>query len=556
MAFKSEKELEEFINNVANDLSDTDDPLELEESSESEDNCSVQSEVDDVISGGDEDDIPLSQLRGNILRGKNKHIWSSEPPLCSRTPIRNIVNIQRRTYNFESEKEVFMSLFSKPLEITVTFTNQEIEKRASKYTDQRFVHKTDAIEIEAFIGLLLFSAINKDNRKSVPDMWSPFSTPLYKSIMSDSRFRFLLLCLRFDDKDNRDREDKFAPVRTIWNIFIDKCRISYEPHTYVTIDEQLLGFRGKCPFRVYIQSKPDKYGIKVIAICDAKTYYMFDAIPYIGKGTEAKTAADYVLKLVESIKGSGRNVTYDNWFSSVPLADILVKDYNLTSIGTLRRNKPEIPPTFLPNKTKQPMTSQFAFDREKTLVSFTPKANKSVILLSTMHYNKDVNPHTNKPVIIDDYNATKGGVDTFDKMMHSYSTARGTRRWPLRFFFGMLDQAGINSMILYLLAKHPNKPANKYRSTFLKNLSLQLAEAHMKRRLATNLPRELNANIRAILNVPEEQIPGEPPAKLHKQARCVLCPRKNDKKVKITCIKCHQPVCPQHRQEICLNCVK
>ncbi|XP_026317851.1 uncharacterized protein LOC113228708 [Hyposmocoma kahamanoa] len=172
-----------------------------------------------------------------------------------------------------------------------------------------------------------------------------------------------------------------------------------------------------------------------------------------------------------------------------------------------------------------------------------------------MHYKEEINPSTSKPIIIDDYNATKGGVDTFDKMMHNYSTARGTRRWPLRFFFGMLDQAGINAMILYLKAKKPNTPAKKYRSGFLKNMALQLAKPHTKRRLQSNLPRELASTIRAILDIPEEIPEGEPPSKLQKQARCVLCPRKKYKKVKIVCTKCKKPVCPEHRREICLSCV-
>ncbi|CAG4985273.1 unnamed protein product [Parnassius apollo] len=97
-----------------------------------------------------------------------------------------------------------------------------------------------------------------------------------------------------------------------------------------------------------------------------------------GKETEAKTAADYVTKLAESIKGSGRNITFDNWFTSVPLADQLLKEYRLTCIGTLRKNIREIPPAFLPNKSKSALSSQFAFDREKTLVSFTPKLIASV----------------------------------------------------------------------------------------------------------------------------------------------------------------------------------
>ena len=43
----------------------------------------------------------------------------------------------------------------------------------------------------------------------------------------------------------------------------------------------------------------------------------------------------------------------------------------------------------------------------------------------------------------------KGGTDTFDQMCHSFTTARQTKRWPLRDFFGMLDQAGVNARIFH-----------------------------------------------------------------------------------------------------------
>lgn len=424
MSFLKEDEIVNYLIDIAEDGDEDFSMLDTEEPSDCEDNVSVHSDEDDVISGSDNDDVPLAQLRGNVLRGKNGHVWSSVAPSSSRTPQRNIVNLQRIPRaiieNIRDEKDAFMLLFSKLIDSIVKYTNQEIGRRAPKYKDQRYTNQTDLIEMQAFLGLLFFSAINKDNRKSAKEMWSPMSTPIYKCIMSESRYNFLLLCLRFDDKDSRDKEDRFAPIRELWMIFINSCRESYQPREYVTIDEQLLGFKGHCPFRVYISSKPDKYGMKIIAICDAKTYYMFDAIPYIGKGTEAKTAADYVTKLAESIKGSGRNITFDNWFTSVPLADLLLKDYNLTCIGTLRKNKREIPSSFLPNKNKTPLSSQFAFDQKKTLVSFTPKRNKSVLLLSTMHNKEEINPTSSKPIIIDDYNATKGGVDTFDKMMHSY----------------------------------------------------------------------------------------------------------------------------------------
>ena len=70
----------------------------------------------------------------------------------------------------------------------------------------------------------------------------------------------------------------------------------------------------------------------------------------------------------------------------------------------------------------------FGFQKDKVLVSFVPKWNKAVILVSSMHDSGVMDEATKKPEIILDYNMTKGGVDTCDKMCALYSVSRVTRR--------------------------------------------------------------------------------------------------------------------------------
>ncbi|KAJ8869672.1 hypothetical protein PR048_028665 [Dryococelus australis] len=90
-----------------------------------------------------------------------------------------------------------------------------------------------------------------------------------------------------------------------------------------------------------------------------------------------------------SIHGTGRNLTMYSWFMLVPLADVMLKDYNITVVGILRKNKREISPSFLPSRKTQVGSSQFAFESNKMLVSFCPKKGKSVLMLSTLHYKKN-----------------------------------------------------------------------------------------------------------------------------------------------------------------------
>ena len=119
------------------------------------------------------------------------------------------------------------------------------------------------------------------------------------------------------------------------------------------------------------------------------------------------TATDIVKRLVSPIENSNKNVTTDNWYTNIPLLHYLLEK-KTTLLGTMKKNKREIPPKFLPTTARQPGESMFGFQKDKVLVSFVPKRNKAVILVSSMHDSGDMDEATKIPEIILDYNMTKG----------------------------------------------------------------------------------------------------------------------------------------------------
>lgn len=108
------------------------------------------------------------------------------------------------------------------------------------------------------------------------------------------------------------------------------------------------------------------------------------------------------------------------------------------------------------------------------------KKKKAVIVLSTMHDYDTKDPDTNKPSQIQDYNITKGGVDTVDLMCSRISTSRRTQRWPMVVFFRLLDLAGINSRRIFQF----NSPGvkNNSRREYLFELALELMADNLKER--------------------------------------------------------------------------
>lgn len=357
-------------------------------------------------SGGSssDDNIPLSELfatkkrkrcmikpKSISLKGKNGHKWSTKVPQRSkRTARRNIVHFipgsKGGAKTCSTFSDYFLHFFSDDIVSTILcYTNDEIRKQSQKYTDKSStVAAVTKEELMGLFGILIMSAVKKDNHLNAKQMFdSKISGSFYKGCMSCERFLFLINCLRFDNKATREERvkmDAFAHIRDIWDIFIEKCRTSYIPSSYLTLDEQLLGFRGRCPFRMYIPSKPSKYGMKIVMLCDSSSKYMVDACPYLGKQKATKgvpLSNYYVQELTKSVHGSNRNITMDNWFTSVEIADKLLDDkFKLTIIGTLRKNKREIPPEMLNMKGREPNTSMFCFDKNKTLVSYMPKKTK------------------------------------------------------------------------------------------------------------------------------------------------------------------------------------
>jgi hypothetical protein len=133
------------------------------------------------------------------------------------------------------------------------------------------------------------------------------------------------------------------------------------------------------------RKKIAKYGVKIFALCDAKTFYCSNLEIYCAKQPPGpydvrNTPTDIVKRLVSPIENSYKNVTTDNWYTNISLLHYLLEK-KTTLLGTMKKNKREIPSQFLPKK----------------------------------------------PEIILDYNMTKGGVDTCDKMCALYSVSRVTR---------------------------------------------------------------------------------------------------------------------------------
>ncbi|XP_055918320.1 piggyBac transposable element-derived protein 3-like [Eupeodes corollae] len=304
-----------------------------------------------------------------------------------------------------------------------------------------FVCDLTSTELDAFIGILLAGGVSHNNMQDSSVLWRSDALPIFRAAMSYKRFLALSRYIRFDDgrtREFRQRSDKAAPIRDIWNFLNENLAKNYEPHETITVDEQLFPYRGKTKFTQFIPSKPAKYGIKIWWAYDSKTKYPLEGKLYTGRGEgeerESNQGQNVLLQLANRYSNTGRTLVADNFFTTLEGTKRLA-GIGLAFVGTVRSNKRFLPEEMKKNSSRPLLSSLFGFHENLVSVcSYVPKKNKAVNLLSTVHYSKDCRGEAMKPEAILLYNSNKAGVDCMDQMVTHFTSKRPTRRWTYAFF--------------------------------------------------------------------------------------------------------------------------
>jgi hypothetical protein len=284
---------------------------------------------------------------------------------------------------------------------------------------------------------------------------------------------------------------------------------------------------------------------------------------YLGHQPEAATAArntnricNLVKRLVNPWINTRRTITTDNYFTSAELAEDLL-GVQTTLVGTIRRNKKEIPRELQSDPHRSEQSSIFCFDRQLTLVSYVPKKRHAVILLSSHHHNKAIDDEQKKKLeIILYYNSTTGGVDRMDQMGQTYSCKRKTKRWPMTFFFNIVDAAAIAAFLVWTTKNSQwNEKKRHRRRLFSLQLGHDLVEFHIDRR--RQQPQAIQKDVRLAMQAIGQIITTPQSNKVSTtdvKRRCQLCSRERDQKVITRCASCSIPCCPDHHKVICSMC--
>ncbi|XP_048874855.1 piggyBac transposable element-derived protein 4-like [Brienomyrus brachyistius] len=566
-----------------NEAEDTEQYSDMDEQvSEEEDVVEYQSDIDTP----DESEKVTGAEAAPVVKSEIENIcWSSVPPdVHGRTAaekIRKTPGITRfavtRVSDIKTCFDLFMPLSLK--KVIIAMTNLEGKK---VYSDMW--HDIDEEQLDAYIGVLLLLGVYRSSNEATESLWDASTgRNIFRATMSLKTFQMITRVLRFHNKVTKARSDKLAPIRDVWERWVKRLSLMFNPGPEVTVDERFVPFRGRCPFRQYMPSKPGKYGIKIWAVCDAKTSFAWNLQIYTGKpagGIPKNQGKRVVLDMTAGLQG--HNITCASFFTSYDLGQELLKR-KLTMVGAIRKHKPELPTEILQVKDRAPLSSKFAFTDTTTIVSYCPNKSQNVILMSTFHKDAAVSPGSDKkPMIILDYNKNKGGVDNLDKLTATYTCQRMTRRWPMVVFYNILDVSAYNAFVLWThIHLGWNSTKKHRRRLFLEQLGNSLVKEHIQRR--ERVPRDpaAAALVRQLQSSPST--PSAPSARRRtsgpasssaspsskststaplrppdsKRKRCQVCPSNKDRKTNTLCFHCKKYLCKEHTESVsfCPTCI-
>ena len=264
----------------------------------------------------------------------------------------------------------------------------------------------------------------------------------------------------------------------------------YVPNETLTVNEQLVGYRGKIPGRTYMPSKPRKFGVKFFWLCEATTGFALHGIIYSGRKENnapyRNLTNDIVMNLCSLYYGTGRNIYVDRYFTTHELVSNSLSQ-KLTLVGNIMSNRREILSQFKLAKGREVESTKALYDHSNgiLLISYIPKENRNVLMMSFSHSDVSITDCHSKSTVIMDYNKHKGEVDTLDENCEEFNCLKKTNFWPMVINCNLINVATNNAFIVMRGVRKSSK-----RTEFLKRLCFQLAQAYVRKRKLIGLLKE------------------------------------------------------------------
>jgi hypothetical protein len=367
------------------------------------------------------------------------------------------------------------------------FFDDEILDKIVYWTNERAVHnkqsewtKLDKRELLNFLGLyVLMGQVKLPTQRHYWSTDNLYCQKYFRRVMVRNRFEAILKNLCFYNFKETDLNGRLFRVKGILEKIVQNIQSTVVPEENLSIDEELIKFKGRLIFRQYIANKSAKYGIKIFSLCSADGFVHNMEI-YGGKGTvdpdDDGFAASIVKKLMTKYLDQGYTLYMDNYYNSVQLAKFLY-NHKTYCAGTLRKNL-KLNPKHILNEKLKLGESIVAENGPIKIVKWKDK--REVLMITTKHsceFEEGANRRgvlKTKPDVIFEYNKYMAGVDRLDQMLSYYTNERRTKKWYLKVFFHLLEVSLWNAFLMKKKYLKLGGTFLEFRDDFVKNATFKM----------------------------------------------------------------------------------
>lgn len=143
-------------------------------------------------------------------------------------------------------------------------------------------------ELRKFLALIIIMGLI--SYPSIEDYWVtswPFAISTFSSIMSRDRFSLLLRFLHLNDSTKyipkgEPGYDPLYKLRPFVDPLIANFKAAFTLGRELSVDEGMIGFKGRLWFLQYMPKKPTKWGMKAFVLADSATGYTYNWKLYTG----------------------------------------------------------------------------------------------------------------------------------------------------------------------------------------------------------------------------------------------------------------------------------
>ncbi|CAG5121457.1 unnamed protein product [Candidula unifasciata] len=262
-----------------------------------------------------------------------------------------------------------------------------------------------------------------------------------------------------------------AKIEPFVNNLVAKFQSAFYPYEKLSVDEMVIGFKGRFHAKQYNAAKPHKYHIQTFGL--SKTAYNPELDP---TSTHAVKVFSTLLQGVESY----HHLFADRFSTSLPLIQFLLS-MKLNYTDTVNKNRKGLPQQL----KQQPTifgTPRCLVNNEQNILCVSwrdKKSKKPWILLttngsSTFEERQEGSRKVEKPSPIHSYNMSMNGCDRLDQMVSYYSNHNcKTKKWWKKVFTWIVEVTQVNAHILYM-SSHQAAPNRMSLAHFKDELIQQL----------------------------------------------------------------------------------